>query len=138
MTIQEQKHTRQKGYAEAMRYIANAKDCLKTAGKGETHYKDKKYVRTACGTAYNGTLIALDTLLKIKGIDLPKGKTRKTIDFYREAINKDRKLLDAFNSVYNILHLYGYYDGETTVKVIQAGFEMAIDVINKIKPSEAA
>jgi len=142
---QEQQHTRQKGYVQAkksyvhaMCYIANAKDYLKTAGKGESHYKDKKYVRTACGVAYNGTLIALDALLKIKGIDLPHKKSRRTIDFYREAINKDRKLLDAFNSAYNILHLYGYYDGETTIKVIQAGFEMANLVIDKIKPVGAA
>ena len=135
---QDQQHIMQKEYAEAMRYIANAKDYLKTAGKGESHYKDKKYVRTACGAAYNGTLIALDALLKIKGIDLPHKKSRRTIDFYRAAINKDRKLLDAFNSAYNILHLYGYYDGETTIKVIQAGFEMANLVIDKIKPVGAA
>jgi len=132
MTVPEQQHIKQKGYAEAMRYIANAKDYLKTAGKEESHYKDKKYVRTACGTAYSGTLIALDALLKIKGVEVPKGK-RKTIDFYREAINKDRKLLNAFNSAYNILHLNGYYDGETNIKTIQAGFEMAILIINKIK-----
>jgi len=138
MTQLEQQHIKRESYTEAMRYVANAKGYLKTAEKGETHYKDKKYVRTACGTAYNGTLIALDALLEIKGIDLPKGKSRKTIDFYRAAINKDRKLLDAFNSVYNILHLYGYYDGETHIKVIQAGFESAIEVINKIKPVGAA
>jgi hypothetical protein len=138
MTVQEQQTTRQKGYKEAMRYIANAKDYLKTAEKGESHYKDKKYVRTACGSAYNGTLVALDALLKIKGIELPKGKTRKTVDFYRMSIGTDRKLLDAFNTAYNILHLYGYYDGETNIKVIQNGFEMAVAVINRIKPMEAA
>jgi len=132
---QDQQHTMQKSYAEAMRYIANAKDYLQKAGKGESHYKDKKYVRTACGTAYNGVFVALDALLEMKGIDLPHKKTRRTIDFYRAALNKDRKLLDAFNSVYNILHLSGYYDGETSIKTIQNGFEMANLVINKIKPS---
>jgi uncharacterized protein (UPF0332 family) len=140
MTLQDQQHIRQKNYAEAMRYIANAKGYLKNAGKDEkdeSHYKDEKYVRTACGTAYNGVFVALDALLEIKGVELPKKKTRRTIDFYREAINKDRKLLDAFNSAYNILHLYGYYDGETTIKVIQTGFEMAVEVINKIKPEAA-
>jgi len=137
MTIPEQQHIKQKSYAEAMRYIANAKGYLKTAGKEGLYYKDEKYVRTACGTAYNGTLIALDALLKTKGIEVPKGK-RKSIDFYRDAINKDRKLLNAFNSVYNILHLYGYYDGERHMKVIQSGFEAAIEVINRVKPSGAA
>ena len=137
MTIPDQQHIKRKGYAEAMRYIANAKDYLKNAGKDGAHYKDKKYVRTACGTAYNGVFVALDALLEIKGIDLPKKKTRRTIDFYRAAINKDRKLLNAFNSVYNILHLSGYYDGETSIKVIQNGFEMAVEVINRIKPEAA-
>jgi len=137
MTQQDQQKLKREGYTEAMRYIANAKGYLKTAKKGETHYQDKKYVRTACGTAYNGTLIALDALLKTKGIEVPKGK-RKSVEFYRDSINKDRKLLDAFNSVYNILHLCGYYDGETHIKTIQAGFEMAIDVINRVKPVGAA
>ncbi|MCL1955688.1 MAG: DUF5618 family protein [Fibromonadales bacterium] len=141
MTLQDQQNLKQKSYAEAMRYLANAKDYLKTAGKDErdeSYYKDKKYVRTACGTAYNGVFVALDALLEIKGIDLPKKKTRRTIDFYRAAINKDRKLLNAFNSVYNTLHLSGYYDGETRIKTIQSGFEAAIEVIDKIKPAEAA
>ncbi len=137
MTVQEQEHVKQKGYAEAMRYIANAKGYLKTAGKGETHYKDKKYVRTACGTAYNGVLIALNALLKAKDIDFPKGSKRKPVDFYRMAIGKDRKLLDAFNTVYHILHLSGYYDGETSIKIIQTGFEMAGVIINRINPQGA-
>jgi hypothetical protein len=127
---------KQKGYAEAMRYMANAKNSLKTAGKDEWHYKDKKYVRTACGTAYSGTLIAVDAILKIKEIAFPRGNKRKTVEFYREAIGKG-KLLDAFNSAYNILHLNGYYDGETSIKSIQSGFEMAYFVIDKIKPREA-
>jgi len=140
MTLQDRQNIKQKNYAEAMRYIANAKDYLKTAGKDEkdeSHYKDKKYVRTACGTAYNGVFVALDALLETKGVELPKKKTRRTIDFYRAALNKDRKLLNAFNSVYNILHLSGYYDGETSIKVIQNGFEMAVEVINRIKPEAA-
>jgi len=112
---------------------------LKNAGKENGNwYKDKKYVRTACGTAYNGVFIALDTLLEIKGVELPHKKTRRTIEFYRAAINKDRKLLNAFNTVYNVLHLSGYYDGETSIKTIQAGFEMAVEVINRIKPVGAA
>ena len=141
MTQQEQQHLKQKSYAEAMRYMANAKDYLKVAGKDErdeSNYKDKKYVRTACGTAYNGVFIALDTLLEIKGVELPKKKTRRTIDFYRAAINKDRKLLNAFNSVYNTLHLSGYYDGETKIKTIESGFEAAVEVINRVKPVGAA
>jgi hypothetical protein len=137
MTMHEHEQFKQTEYAEAMRYMANAKNSLKTAGKDEWHYKDKKYVRTACGTAYSGTLIAVDAMLKIKEIAFPKGDKRKSVEFYREAIGKDRKLLDAFNSAYNILHLNGYYDGETSIKAIQSGFEMAYFIIDKIKPREA-
>ncbi|GBU22591.1 hypothetical protein R80B4_02501 [Fibrobacteres bacterium R8-0-B4] len=39
-------------------------------------------------------------------------------------------LLDA----YNVLHLYGYYDGIRNVKVIEVGFKAAYEIIDKIKP----
>ena len=37
------------------------------ARKDGKYYQDKKYVVTACGTAYKGTLLALDAFLEIKG-----------------------------------------------------------------------
>ena len=51
-------------YREAARYIENATDILKTKGKKEGgYYQDTKYVKMACGTAYNGVLMAADTYL---------------------------------------------------------------------------
>jgi hypothetical protein len=38
------------------------------------------------------------------------------------------------HSVYGVLHLDGYYDGITSVKVITAGIEEAYNIIDKIKP----
>ena len=52
-------------YLEAKRYLKNAFDILSEKGnKKEGYYQDKKYVRMACGTAYNGVLLAIDCWLE--------------------------------------------------------------------------
>ncbi len=53
MSRDEQEKTRNKYYNEAIRYMDNAKATLKHANKRDGFYQDKKYVKTACGTAYN-------------------------------------------------------------------------------------
>ena len=50
-------------YKEAIRYMDNAKETLLKAGKEDDIYKDEKYVKTACGIAFNGVLKALDGYL---------------------------------------------------------------------------
>jgi hypothetical protein len=147
MTVHEQEQIKQKEYAMAMRYMANAKDMLKKAGRDGKRFKDSKYVSTASGTAYKGTLVALDAWLRLKGVKLPenardakKGKSEKSKDivFYRETLSKlDKKLKDNLNDVYYALHLCGYYDGTLFASLIDEGFEMAHDIINRIKPREA-
>jgi len=140
MTLEEQQHIKQKDYAEAMRYIANAEDDLQKAGKDNDskHYKDAKYVRRACGTAYNAVLIALDTWLGSKGVELPK-KERKSIDFYRENLRKlDKKLLQHLNIAYSTLHLSGYYDGNLSKGNVTDGFEAANLIVNRINPHPEA
>ena len=112
----------------------NAKATLKHAGKEDLFYKDEKYVKTACGTAYNAVLKALDGYFMLKGI--AKGKGRKNIQYYEENLSAlDRKLLNYLNNAYEILHLSGYYDGMTDVKTITRGFELAYGIIDKIKPN---
>jgi hypothetical protein len=97
-------------YNEAMRYMQNATDTLKKAGKYDLMYNDSKYVKTACGIAYNGVLMALDGYFKLKEINLPKGK--KSIEYYRDNLAKiDRKLMNYLNNAYEILHISGYYEG---------------------------
>ena len=81
MSVEEQQELKQKSYAVAMRYMSNAKETLQKARKEDRFYQDRKYVRTACGTAYNGVLIALDTYLTLKDVELPK-KKRRSIYFY--------------------------------------------------------
>ncbi|MDD5571309.1 MAG: DUF5618 family protein [Bacteroidales bacterium] len=133
MSIKEQQEVRDKYYSEAVRYMNNAKEVLKKAGKDGAYYKDKKYVKMACGTAYNGVLLALDGYLLLKGIEKKRG--RKNIGYYQSNITKiDRKLLYNIDDVYEILHLSGYYDGIRSEKIVKSGFEIAYTIINKIKP----
>jgi len=135
MSTQEQQKLREKYYGEAIRYMDNAKEYLKKAKKEGKYYHDPKYVKTACGTAYSGMLVALDGFLILKGIDKLKGKTRKSIEYYQENINKiDKKMLDYLNSAYQILHLWGYYDGIESASVVKEGFDDAYKIIEKIKP----
>jgi hypothetical protein len=137
MSITEQEQTKNAYYSEAIRYMENAKEYLKNAKKEDDYYLDKKYVKTACGTAYSGMLVALDGWLIITGREKPKGKLRKSIEFYQRNITQiDKKMLNCLNSAYEILHLLGYYDGITNASVVKKGFDMAYIIIDKIKPTE--
>jgi hypothetical protein len=127
--------SREEAYKEATRYIDNGRDILKKAGKENNFYQDIKYVKTGCGIAYSGVLLALDHYLENKGVIAPKSPKKKSIEWYRENISRiDRKLLNTLNNVYSILHIEGYYEGINGVKVIQAGFDYAEDIVKKIKP----
>jgi hypothetical protein len=119
-------------YSEALRYIENAKETLKKAGKKDGEYADIKYVQTASGTAYKGVLIALDEYLKRK--EGTKYKKPKSIEEYRTRIAKQNKTLLALtNEVYDDLHLAGYYMGTPSVKTIQNGLTVALKIIEYIK-----
>jgi hypothetical protein len=144
MTMHEQENIKQKGYAEAMRYMDNAKKTLEKAGMDGKWYKDRKYVRTACGTAYNGALEALDTWLLLKGVELPKSNARgnkkgKSIKFYDDNVKRlKQKMGRVLDSVYTALHLNGYYDGILDSEIIKVGFKSAKELIDLIKPEGEA
>ena len=134
MSINEQQALKEQYYNEAIRYMENAKECLKKAKKEDNYYHDKKYVSMACGTAYKGLLIALDGLLRLKDIK-SKAKERKSIEFYQSNITKiDKKMLDYLNSAYEVLHLWGYYDGIGDARVVNAGFDNAYKIIETVRP----
>jgi Domain of unknown function (DUF5618) len=131
MSIEEQ----QLHYLEAIRYMDNAKETLKKAGKEDNYYQDLKYVKTACGTAYNGVLIALETWLKIKMGN--KFKKPRSIEAFRDLVAKqDKKLLNILNGAYETLHLSGYYMGNHDARVISVGFDNAYQIIEYIKPQK--
>lgn len=133
MSIAEQEQVKTEYYNEAVRYMDNARETLKKAGKEDNYYSDEKYVKTACGTAYNGVLKALDGYLLIK--NARKSKGRKSIEYYQSNVVKyDKKLNTELKNAYDILHLSGYYDGVTNVTVITEGFKIAQDIIKRIQP----
>ena len=138
VSVQEQQEKQEMFYSEALRYMENAKAYLKQAQKDGNYFRDTKYVRTACGTAYSGVLIAMEGYLVQKGIHVPENKkVRKSIEYFQSNLAKlNRKMLDNLNSAYKILHLYGYYDGIDNVVVVNEGFSQAKSLIETIKPAE--
>jgi hypothetical protein len=81
--------------------------------------------------------VALDGYFMLKDMKKPSKKERKSIEFYQQHLAKlDRKLLSILNDAYEILHLYGYYDGVRSVDVVKAGFKNAKAIIEKIKPAD--
>ena len=134
MTRKEQDAFLSKEHAEAMRYMENAKETLKKAEKQDDgYYVDAKYVRSACGIAYLGVLLAVDAWLALKGVSL-SGK-KKSIDLYEQTVAQmDKKMLARLKAAYGALHLSGYYHGATSVDIIGGGFKVAYEIIDKIKP----
>jgi len=117
---------------EAHRYLDNAKEILRDkAQKEEGLYLDKKYVKLAGHAAYTGVLVALDGLFGIKK------KGRKSVDWYQEELSKvDKKVLQRFNSAYEVLHLSMGYDGASNAKVAIAGIEDAEQIINWVETKQ--
>jgi Holliday junction resolvase RusA-like endonuclease len=136
MTQDEQNTYLSAEYAEANRYMDNAKETLKKAGKqDEGQYGDAKYVRVACGTAYLAVLIAVEAWLILKGVEIPGKNKRKSIEFYEYSVAKlDKKIPAYLKSAYDALHLAGYYRGDKSIKIIEGGFDAAYYIIDKIKP----
>jgi len=130
--------TRKESIAEARRYLDNAKEILneKTSILND-RYSDQKYVRQASGMAYLAATIPIRSFLFEQGIIKDKRKLPKTIDQYTMFIKKiprNGKLMDYYNTVYENLHVAGYYEGYCDVKMIKSGFEKVqkiIDILNQ-------
>ena len=114
---------------EARRYVANAKEIIKKANYDPELkiYTDNKYVKTAGNILWCGCLVALDAVL-----DIPRGKSRPSIEKYKEAAGKrDRKLLAAIVCGYDTMHLYMGYDGTRSKKICADGFDFANAIIDR-------
>lgn len=118
---------------EARRYLNNAREILRDkARKDGNYYQDRKYVKLAGHAAYSGVLIALDILIGDK-------KGRKSAEWYVENLRKiDRKALDRFNVLYDVLHLSMAYDGVQSVNVSKEGLKEAEELINWVETRTAA
>jgi hypothetical protein len=137
MSNEEQQAIMRRYHAEALLYMESAEENLKRAGREDNYYNDRKHVRTACGTAYHGVLIALDTYLLLRGVKKSKG--RKSIEYYDEQIGKlNKRMLRHVDNAHEILLLFGYFDGTLDARVVKAGFDEAYMLIDQIKPAETS
>ncbi len=114
---------------EAERYLSNAREILsEKAGKIGRFYSDKKYVRMAGNTAWNGILEAIDGTFNVR--DSMKKNQRPDIKDYQQIIGKrDQSKLKLFNVAYDILHKTLGYDGNLNVVVVQEGLSEAEELI---------
>ena len=99
---------------EALRYLQNAKEILNKVPIEDNTYTDVKPVREAFGTAYLAILEAINEVLLKRG--LTKKELPKSVDAYRKVLQKylavhDGRLLREFESLYDLLHVAGYYRG---------------------------
>ena len=121
---------------ETKRYVANARKILSDHGELDDEkqsYNDRKYVRMAGNTLWNGMLILLEAVFKVGE---QKGKDhRPDIIDYRKAIGqRNRKLLDIVNDAYSIMHLYMGYDGNKSKKICDGAFDYASKIIALCSP----
>jgi hypothetical protein len=131
----EQEQAKQWAHAEAIRYMNNATETLQKAGKANNYYADPKYVRSACGIAYLGALVALDAFFELRGVPPPPKKRHKNIEYYTyNAAKLDGNLSKELHAAYNLLHIDGYYKGVCKVGAIREAFDAAYEIIARIKP----
>jgi len=111
---------------EALRYVENASQILSEKAKKEgKFYSDKKYVKMAGNTLWNGILVALDH----KYPEIKKGKGRPDQSKYSQAI-KDGKASKLFDAGYEICHLSMGYDGILYVNTVRDGLSIAKELIS--------
>ena len=122
---------------EALRYLENAKEMLKTVQVEDNTYSDVKPVQEACGTAYLAVLKAIDQYLIKKGVE--ERELPQPVDGYREMLRKhlmvrDGQLLREFEKLYKLLHIAGYYRGLLEdVAVFKDAMKAARTFIEKIR-----
>jgi hypothetical protein len=122
---------------EALRYLNNAKEILKSIPVEDNTYTDLKPVREAMGMAYLAVLEAINEYLLKKG--LTKKELPRSVDAYRKALQKyiavhNGKLIREFEKLYDALHIAGYYRGLLyDVNMVKDALKAARAFIEKIK-----
>lgn len=116
---------------EARRFVQNAKDLLIEKGHLDVEtqlYRDRKYVRMAGNTLWNGVLLILDAVFHVKKTP----KSRPPIGDYLKAVGaRDSKLHDLVIGGYETMHICMGYDGNKDKAICQSGFRIANDIIDR-------
>ena len=114
---------------EANRYLKDARKMLTDNGKKERKfYGDKKYVKMAGNTAWNGVVKALDNTLAMRK-NLKKGQFPDVKDYQREIGKLNHSKLKLFNNAYDTLHRVLGYDGNLSVVIVREGLREAQEII---------
>ena len=118
--------------AESRRYVDNARQTLKQNGQLNIegrYYEDVKYVKAAGNYLWLAVLMALDAVFHVKD---NKTSNRVDVKDYKNAVaQRDKKLSVWVNDAYNILHLSMNYDGVQSKSIIDDGFRLANDIIDR-------
>jgi len=123
---------------DALQYLNNAKEILKSIPIENNIYTDVKRVREAFGMAYLAILEAINEYLRTKK-GFTKKELPKSVEGYRTALQKyvaihNGKLMREFESLYDTLHIAGYYRGLLRdVNVIKESIKSAKVFIERIK-----
>jgi hypothetical protein len=114
---------------EAKRYLENAKQILKEkGGKNGKFYSDRKYIKMAGNTAWNGVLEAIDGTFNFR--ENMKKNQRPDVKDYQQVIGKrNQSKLKLFNDAYDILHKSLGYDGNLNAMIVQEGISEADEII---------
>ena len=115
---------------EAERYLSNARNILsEKAEKDGDYYNDRKYVKVAGNTAWNGVLVALDAVLPVKN-NLKRGQRVEFKDYMTALTQKDRKMSRPLLTAYDMLHKSLGYDGVLNYKIVQTSLAQAELIID--------
>jgi hypothetical protein len=122
---------------EALRYLENAREILKTVPVEDNTHTDVKPVQEALGTAYLAVLKAIDQYLIKKGVE--EKELPQSVDGYRDMMRKylkihNGRLMKEFEKLYKLLHIAGYYRGLLEdVTVVKDALKAARVFVEKIK-----
>ena len=110
---------------EAERYLQNARQILsEKAEKDGDYYNDRKYVKMAGNTAWNGVLHALDAVLPVRA-NMKRGQRLDFKDYQEAIAKKDNKMIHPLLAAYEMLHKSLGYDGVADYKIVQLSLDKA-------------
>ena len=109
--------------SNAQKILIKAKRILaENAGKDGNFYTDKKQVRMAGRTAWQGVIVGLNECLKIQ--------EKSALKVYQKILTQNPYFLQLFNSAYDALCETLGSDGNLDIMIVDEGIRQAKDLIN--------
>jgi Domain of unknown function (DUF5618) len=109
--------------SNAQKILIKARSILaEKAGKDGDYYTDKKYVRMAGRTAWQGVIIGLNECLKIQ--------EKSELKVYQKILAQNPYYLEIFNNAYDTLCKALGGDGNLNIMIVDAGLKRAKQLID--------